>query len=125
MGSRCQTLLLRLSKNKWLSERFGQFYSLFQKLPLLPLPLLSHAMISSMYCRCSKAYFHFGVVWVSPWQMVELHFYHWGSGFQVYCMPLQVKADYSLHSAVKGIEKNALTSAQKYVYTSTHCPDIV
>lgn len=72
-----------------------------------------------MHCRCSKAYSHSSIVWVSPWQMVGLHFYHWSSGFQVYCIPLQVKEDCSLHSAVKVIEKNAITSVQKYVYNYT------
>lgn len=81
--------------------------------------ILSYTMISSMYCRCSKTLSHSSAVWVSPWQMVGLYFYYCSSGFQVYCVPLQVKADCSLLSAVKGIEKNALTSVQNYVYKHT------
>ncbi|GAB0182870.1 cAMP-dependent protein kinase inhibitor alpha [Grus japonensis] len=46
-------------------------------------------------------------VWISPWQMVGLSFYHWGSRFQVYQMPLQVKANCGLHSATKRTEKKA------------------
>ena len=32
----------------------------------------------------------------------------WGSGFEVGWMPFQVKANCGLHSAAKGMEKNAL-----------------
>lgn len=49
---------------------------------------------------CSSA------AWISPWRMVGLHFHPRGSWFQVYWMPLQAKANWGLHSAAKGIEKN-------------------
>ncbi|GAB0175750.1 hypothetical protein GRJ2_000040200 [Grus japonensis] len=45
---------------------------------------------------------------ISPWQMVGLCFHPWGSQFQAYWTSLRVKANYALHSATKGIEKNAL-----------------
>jgi len=40
--------------------------------------------------------------------MVGLCFHPWGSLFLVYWMLLQVKANCGLHSAAKGMEKNAL-----------------
>jgi len=61
-----------------------------------------------MYCRCSGASHCSSAPWISPWQMAGLCFHPWGSQFQVYWMPLQVKANCGLHSAARGIEKNAL-----------------
>ncbi|GAB0207922.1 mitochondrial enolase superfamily member 1 [Grus japonensis] len=47
--------------------------------------------------------------------MVGLCFYPWGSQFQVYWTPLQVKANCGLHSAAKGNEKNTLDQVQEYL----------
>jgi len=67
-----------------------------------------HTMMSLMYCTCSGASPFCSAVWISPWQMVGLCFHSWGSWLQVYWTPLQVKANCGLHSAAKGMEKNAL-----------------
>jgi len=45
---------------------------------------------------------------MSPWQMVGLCFHPWGNRFQLYWIPLQVKANCGLYSTAKGIEKKAL-----------------
>jgi len=40
--------------------------------------------------------------------MAGLCFHPWGNQFQVYWIPLQLKANCGLHSAAKGKEKNTL-----------------
>ena len=60
-----------------------------------------------MHGRCCGASLCSSRVRISPWQMVGLCFHPWGSRFQVYWTPLQVKASAGLHSAAKGLETNA------------------
>ena len=70
--------------------------------------VIPDVVMLSRYCRCSGASPCSREVWISPWQMVGLCFQPWGSQFQVDRTNLHVKVKYGLHTAVRGMEKNAL-----------------
>ena len=69
---------------------------------------LPYTMMSSIYCRCLGASPGSSAVCGSPWWTIGLCSHAWGSWFQVYWIPLRVKANCGLHCAARGIEKNAL-----------------
>lgn len=71
---------------KQLSEVFGLFSSLSKKC-LLPM------MMSSMYCRCSRASPCSSAIWIGPWQMVGLCFQPEAVNY-VYRMLVQVKGSW-------------------------------
>lgn len=72
------------------SRRVWMIFSPFSNTSTAVFP---HTMMSLMYCRCSGASPFSSAAWISPWQMVGLCFHPWGRRFQVYCTPLQVKAN--------------------------------